>query len=379
MRILIAHAFYRLPGGEDRFVDQEVELLGRNHDVELLARRNSAVRSGLRSAARMTYSPKDTRLLTTALDSFRPDVIHVHNIYPAFGPSVHLAARRAGIPLVQTVHNFRLRCPNGYMFTEGQLCQRCVAGNYSHALVHRCFPSRAQSSAYAASLWTHRFILKLEQHTDFFIAPSQFMRDELLKWGIPSQKTQVIRNFSELQPVSEMPGGYGIFLGRLSSEKGIDSLLHALAMAGDPPFKIVGSGPMEGHLHAVANSLSLKHVEFLGHQSPEAVRGLLAASRYLVMPSLSQENAPLAALEAMHHGRPLIVSNRGGLPELVSSGGGMAFEAGDHRQLAKAIRTYDTDELTSRAHGQTALQFARARLTPDVCLAALSNVFDSFI
>ena len=110
----------------------------------------------------MAYSPRIRADVESAIRTFRPDVIHIHNSYPAFGPAVFLGARNFGIPLVMTVHNYRLRCPNGYMFTEGSICTRCTDGAYHNAVLHPCFPTKEQSIAYASSLWLHRFVLKLE-------------------------------------------------------------------------------------------------------------------------------------------------------------------------------------------------------------------------
>ena len=176
LRILYAHSFYRIPGGEDRHVRDQVELVSRAHDVELMSEENEDLTESLGTAMHMLYSRSKTKQLGATMDRFAPDVVHVHNMYPSLGPSVLLAASERRIPVVMTVHNFRLRCPNGFMFTEGSPCQRCESGLYLNAIVHRCFPTKRQAGAYASVLWTHRFVMRLEQRVERFIVPSEFMR-----------------------------------------------------------------------------------------------------------------------------------------------------------------------------------------------------------
>lgn len=376
MRVLVAHSFYRLAGGEDRHVDQQVSLLERFHDVALLGPRNIELAATASTAARMVFSPDTIQEVRTAIKGFKPDVIHLHNAYPSFGPAVHIAAERDDVPLLMTVHNLRLRCPNGLMFTEGSLCNRCESGNYLNAVIHECFPARDQASAYALSLWTHRFILRLEKKVSLFICPSKFMSDRLASWGITRERTEVVRNFTDEDSLSSEPfGEYGIYVGRLSSEKGLTVLLRALAVAGDPPFKIVGEGPQAGALEELAAELSLRRIEFTGRLEPHDVGELLRKSRFLVMPSLCNENAPLAALEAMACGRPLVVSRLGGLPELVDQGAGIAFNHGDEHELAIAITKLIEDaDLCTRA-GEAALTFARSEITPQIHAERLEKAY----
>lgn len=376
MRVLIAHSFYRLSGGEDRYVEQQVGLLRSRHEVELLARHNRDLQGGLATATRMTLSTSELKSVQDAVDRFQPDLIHLHNAYPALGPAVHLAAKRRDVPLVLTVHNFRLRCPNGYTFTEGAPCVRCVNGNYLNAVVHRCFPSRSQAAGYAASLWVHRFVLKLDAKVTAFIAPSEFVGNRLVDWGVARPRVEIVRNYTELDSGSPAPGSFGMYLGRLSSEKGIDVLLHALARAGDPPFRIVGDGPLRTALVDVARELGLERTEFVGQVPSEQVPALLREARFLALPSLWDENAPLAALEAMAAGRPLLVTEKGGLPELVANGEGLVCEAGDAHDLADKISTLMADAALCEATGRRALARSREEFTPAAHLRRLESAYE---
>ncbi|MBA2313597.1 MAG: glycosyltransferase [Actinobacteria bacterium] len=375
MRVLIAHSFYRQPGGEDRYVDQQAQLLRTRHDCEVLARHNRDLPAGAATARRMAYSSGERDKVLEVIDGFRPDVIHLHNAYPALGPAVHLAAARRKVPLVMTVHNFRLRCPNGYMFTEGAPCRRCERGAYINAVKHRCFPERPQSISYATDLWIHRFMLRLDRHVDLYLTPSRFMHDRMLEWGFRQEAVRVLRNFTDFEPAQPTAGTYGMSVGRLSDEKGLDILVRALAEAGDPPFMIVGDGPARSELEALASRLSLKRLEFLGRVQMERVLSLLREARFIAMPSVWDENAPLAALEAMALGRPLLVSDRGGLPELVQNGEGVTCRASDITGTASGIRRLMDDDELCRSCGARAGARAAREFTPGVHLEGLENAY----
>jgi glycosyltransferase involved in cell wall biosynthesis len=379
MRVLIAHSFYRLQGGEDRYVEQQLEVLGRAHEVELFARHNKGLPGGLASAARMTFARQLLAEAEEAITRFRPDIVHLHNAYPSLGPAVHLAAERTRTPLVMTVHNFRLRCPNGYMFTEDAPCRRCEGGLYVHATLHHCFPSRAQAASYAVGLWVHRFVLKLERRVALFIAPSEFVRTRMLEWGMPAERVRVVRNFTSFPLGSPDPGAYGMYLGRLSAEKGLDVLLRALEQAGDPPFRIVGDGPERDALGALAGALGLRNTEFLGQVPADRVGPLLARCRFVVFSSVWDENAPIAAMEAMAAARPLLVTRTGGLPELVAGGEGLECERGDVRALAASLaRVVGEDELCLQM-GARAVERARAELTPERHLERLEAAYEAVL
>jgi len=375
MRILVAHSFYRIPGGEDRYVRQQVELLRSRHAVSLEERINADLPEGPGTVALMALARGERAALGRAVRVYRPDVIHLHNPYPSLGPAVHLAADRARIPLVHTIHNYRLRCPNGLEYTEGAPCSRCNAGRYDEAIRHGCFATRRQAAAYSAALWTHRFVLRLEQKVDLFIAPSEFVRRRLSEWGIAAARTMVVRNFTV--PPAEPPplGASGLFLGRLAPEKGLDTLLDALRQAGDPPFDIVGTGPDAQRLAARAVEMGLRNTRFHGHVPPPVVERFITAARYVVVPSRWQEVFGLGALEAMAAGRPAVVSAVGGLQELVGSGGGRLVAPGDAEALAVGVSAYAESEETAACDGEMARRFVLERCSPSVHLEALEAAY----
>lgn len=378
MRILFAHCFYRIPGGEDRHVREQVDLVSGAHDVELVSQANVDLSEGPVTAARMLYSRAKKREIGAVLDRFAPDVVHVHNAYPSLGPAVFLAARERAVPVVMTVHNFRLRCPNGLMFTEGAPCRRCEPGLYLNAVWHRCFPTKRQGVAYASALWVHRFGMRLEKQIARFIAPSEFVHRRLLDWGIEEERVRLVRHFvsrTQHGVTREQMGAHGVFFGRLSPEKGLATLLRALRLAGDPPFLIVGDGPQRNALERMATDEGLVNTKFLGWQSRENAGEVLSSARYVVIPSVSDETASLSALEALAAGRPLVVSDLGALPELVQSGAGITSRAGDADDLARKIAMSSRDDEFCLRASREARRVARASLTREHHLGELESVY----
>jgi glycosyltransferase involved in cell wall biosynthesis len=220
--------------------------------------------------------------------------------------------------------------------------------------------------------------MRVEKRIACFIAPSDFMGRRLLEWGIEPERVRVIRHFVRAvdgaAPAATI-GSYGMFLGRLSIEKGVDVLLAALQRASDPPFLIVGDGPHRTALENLADRLALANTRFLGWRPPDDLGELMAAARYVAVPSVWEENAPLVALEALAAARPLLVSESGGLPELVASGSGVVCRPGDDIDISDKIRLLmEDDELCSRASSE-ALKFARQSLAPEQHLAGLDALY----
>jgi glycosyltransferase involved in cell wall biosynthesis len=380
LRILLAHSFYRIPGGEDHYVRRQVELLSREHSVELVAERNEQLSPTGATAVRMLYSRGKKQEVAETIARFDPDVLHVHNVYPSLGPAVHLAAATAHVPLVMTVHNYRMRCPNGLMFTEGSACRRCQRGIYVNAVAHRCFASAKQSMAYASVLWVHRFLARLDDKVSLFITPSNFVRNEVVSWGIPPNRVVAIPNFVEPRPDADpRPGRFGVFLGRLSAEKGVDVLLDALRIAGDPPFRVVGDGPLAGVLRSKAETTGLKNTEFLGWLPHDRVNDVLREARFLALPSVWDENCPLAALEALALGRPLLVTSQGGLPELVRQGTGLVCPPGDPHAMAEGIGRLMGDDVFCAEAGARGLEISLHDFGPKAHLARLEAAYGTCI
>ena len=274
-----------------------------------------------------------------------------------------------------------MRCPNGYMFTEGRNCRRCQTGGYHNAVLHQCFEERSQAAAYAGILWTHRFVMKLEQKVSMFVGVSEFVRGELIAWGLPASRIAVVRNFTDhdYHNADETPGSFGLFIGRLSDEKGVAVLLESLKRAGDPPFKIVGDGPARPALLAQAAGLGLENTKWLGRVDPAAVPRLVRESRFIAIPSLWRETSCLAGIEGMAGGRPLLVTDLGALPELVEGGAGLKCRPGDPTDMsAKMVRLMTDDDLCRKAGGR-GLHLVRSEFGPEIHLRRLESVYEKVL
>jgi glycosyltransferase involved in cell wall biosynthesis len=220
----------------------------------------------------------------------------------------------------------------------------------------------------------------LEGFISLFVAPSEFMRSRLIEWGIHADRVVLIRNFTS--PSFEGPGeigGFGIYLGRLSPEKGLDWLLRSLKEAGDPPFKIVGGGPLTSTLQAMISDLRLVNTELTGWVDPEESQRLLRQSRFVAFPSVWHENAPLAALEAMAAARPIVVSRMGGLPELAAAGRGIICNLNDRSSLARAIaRVMDRPE-DAEVMGRKGLAFVNEHCLEEIHGSNLEQAYGGLI
>jgi glycosyltransferase involved in cell wall biosynthesis len=224
--------------------------------------------------------------------------------------------------------------------------------------------------------------MQLEAAVSTFIVPSDFMKRRVLSWGIDERRVRLVNHFVRRpagSPSRAHVGSYGMFLGRLAADKGLNILLRALGKAGDPPFVVVGDGPSSADLQVLARSIGLRHTRFAGWQQHEDINDLLAEARYVVIPSLKEETAPLSALEALASGCPLLVSDRGALPEFVGGGRGLVSRAGDVGDLAaKLVQLVRDDEFCRRA-SEEGLSFALRSLDPERHLADLESVYGALL
>jgi glycosyltransferase involved in cell wall biosynthesis len=290
-------------------------------------------------APRTIYSLQARRNIARLLERVRPRVAHVHNIYHHLSPSILSVLERRGIPTVLTIHDLKLTCPARSLMIGSQPCERCRGGSFHHVALNRCIKdSIVLSSLVMIESYLHRMLRLYESSVTRFVAPSRFMLEKLVQWGWPRDRVAYIPNFADLrrfQPGSPI-GRRFVYFGRLSSEKGVATLLRAAAKARQP-LTLVGSGPEESELKRLASSLDVD-VHFAGRQDGAALAALVESARAIVVPSECYENAPLTVLEAYAAGRPVIGANIGGIPELIREDvTGALFRAGDVEALAAAL------------------------------------------
>lgn len=350
MRVLLLHNRYQVRGGEDAAVDLECEMLrGAGLTVDLFEAWNDEIAGAARmvqTALAVPYSFSARRLVAARIRAFRPDVVHVHNFFPSLSPSVYDACRAARVPVVQTLHNYRLVCANALLFRDGHTCTECLGRTLLvPAIRHGCYRgNKAGSAAVAAMIGIHRLRRTWIDRVERFIALTQFARDLFRNYAhIPAEKISVKPNSAPDPGEGSGTGGYALYIGRLSPEKGIETLL-AAATEGEGlgmPLKIAGSGPLQAQVEARCAPGKL---EYAGLQDPAGVRRLMLEARALIIPSLWYEGLPMVVPEAFGAGLPIIASRLGALETLVEDGGnGLLVEAGNPAAIARAVRRIAVD------------------------------------
>jgi len=410
MRILHVNKFlYRRGGAEGYLLDvtdlqraagHEVELWGMSHPdnlprlpladtfasyVELEPAPGGL--AGVAATARMLWSPASSKRLARALDRFGPDLVHFHNIYHQLSPSILRPVRARGIPSVMTLHDYKLACPSYQLLSQGAICERCVEGSTLNAVRERCKSgSLAASSVLALESGLHRRIHAYDA-VDRFVSPSHFLRDVMVRAGIPPERIVTLANVvavpeNEVWAGPRKAGRAGaaryVFAGRLSPEKGVDTLVRALAATPEGvELDIAGDGPSRAELERLAAVVAPGRVRFHGRLDKAAVAALITSSRAMVVPSRWHENQPMTILESFAAATPVVATTLGGMPELVRDGiEGRVVPPNDPPALARVLRELADDPASAQRMGERARQRFTAEFSGEVHLAGLGDVYD---
>lgn len=376
-RILIAHNRYQQRGGEDAVVEDETLLLrGRGHAVETYTRHNDEIgdTSRLDLLRQTLWSKRTTDDLARLFAEFRPSVIHVHNTFPLISPSLYWAAAQAGIPVVQTLHNFRLLCPQAMFLREGRVCEDCLGHLPWRGVVRKCYrSSMAQTSVLTGMLALHRGIGTFSRKVSRFIALTEFSRRKFIDGGLPEQHITVKPNFADMPaPVIGIPRRGFLFVGRLSPEKGIAVLADALKQVPAASLDVIGEGPEVDSVKLLAN------VRPLGMQNSASVQAAMVGAACLVLPSICYENFPRTLVEAFACGLPVIASRLGAMAELVEDGRtGLLFDPSNATDLAQKLRWVLEHPGEMQAMGENARREYEAKYTPAINYEQLMAIYQN--
>lgn len=382
MKVLVVHESYQQPGGEDRAVDADVDIL-RFHGHEVLEYRRDNLEVGSHGPVRLglttIWSHSSYHELTRLVTEERPDIVHFHNTLPLISPSGLWAARRGGSRVVQTLHNYRLLCPNALLFRNGAACEECLGWPVPlPGILHGCYrESRPATAAIATMLAFHRLVGTWDRSVDGFIALTEFQKSKLASGGLPARRISIRPNFVEPDPgLGPGDGGYALFVGRLSAEKGILTLLGAWQhLDVHAPLLLVGDGP----LASAAGSAATKNkaISYLGPQTNDRVLELMRRAAILVFPSLSYEGCPITIIEAFATGLPVVAAGTWTASKMVKDGDtGLLVPPGDPHALAGAVsRLFHDDALRRRMRVACRREYLE-EYTGERAYARLMNVYE---
>lgn len=361
MKILLAHNYYIEAGGEDKALSYERDLLlavGNSIFSFFVSNKVLHKKNELSLIKETLWSKESFNSLQTLIRRERPFIAHFHNTFPLLSPSVYDAARVENIPVIQTLHNYRLLCPNALFLRGGKVCTDCLDhGTPIFGALRGCYRnSRSASAVVALMLIFHRARRTWQTRVDRYIALTEFARQTFIRGGLPAEKIVVKPNFVSPDPgMGSGTGVYALFVGRLSPEKGLNVLLDAWEKHGlKVPLKIIGDGPDAARTEMV--SQHNPHIEWLGRRDNSEVLEWAKQARVLVMPSIWYEGFPMTLVESYACGTPVIASDIGSLHELVDPGRtGLRFRPGDSADLAAQVERIFRDD----AEWQTMRQGAR--------------------
>jgi glycosyltransferase involved in cell wall biosynthesis len=388
MKILYIYNLYQQPGGENQWVEREPELMrGRGHEVLVYKRDNNEISQfSLPQRASLLWSTAWSERTYLEVRELvrreRPCVAHVHNTLPLVTPSVYYACGEESVPVVQTLHNYRLLCPAATFVRDGHVCEECIEHSLGRSVRHGCYRnSRVQSAAVAWMLYSHRQRGTWQECIDAYLVPTEFMRQKFIEGGLPTERIVVTPNFHDPDPgLREESDGSALYTGRLVTEKGLRALTAAWKRLENPPrLVIIGDGPLREELERAAR-LSRGRIEVLGQRSHAEVIAHLKKAAFVVLPSEWYEGSPQVILEAYACGVPILASRIGALAEMVRDGvTGLLFEPGQPADLAARVRWMAAHEDEARRLGLNGRRAYESKYTAERNYERLMAIYNAVI
>jgi glycosyltransferase involved in cell wall biosynthesis len=350
MKVLLIHNFYKNPGGEDTHVIQMKNILEKKGHIVVPYFMYSKDIDGYSIwqktllALKNVFSLRSYRKIIKLFKEENPDIAQVYNVTPLISPSVYFGLKEMNIPTIQIIQNFRYMCPNGLFLTRsGQTCEKCKNGNFINAIIRKCYRnSYLQTIAQSINLYSHRKLGTFSKKIDIFVTTSEFSRKKFIESGLSPNKIMTINGFidvDDLEP-SWDSNNYAVYMGRLSQEKGIYTLLKAFKEISSLDLKIIGEGPIRKELESYVSKEGKKNIKFLGYIKGQKRFDILRRAKFMILPSECYDTFPFVVLESFALGTPVIGSKIGGIAEQIENGkNGLLFHPKDHFELQKEIKT----------------------------------------
>ena len=406
MKILLVNKFYYLLGGPETCLFAMKELLekkGHNiisfsmkhpgnipspqkkyfvEQIDLSDSQSTNNFKKIRTVFKIIYSFEAKRKISELINDEKPEIAHFHNIYHQLTPSIITPLYKAGIPIVMTLHDLNLVCLNYQLLNNGRICEACKRQQFWRAIPARCVKGSLSKTLVDYIAYQVHRILRLYDKISLFITPSEFMRQQHIKMGMEPNRLKTIENFIDItgyEPNYE-DEGYILYFGRISKEKGVETLVRALSLCPNIPLKITGSGIEENIIKELVAKLGLKNIEFTGFKRGKDLDELIRNSKFTVFPSELRENCPMAILESFAYGKPVIGTEIGGIPEQIINGkNGFLFEPGNAGKLAELIRMLYKDRNLIRQMGMEARKTVEIKYSSERHYAQLMAVYDDLL
>jgi glycosyltransferase involved in cell wall biosynthesis len=392
MKVLLVHNYYKEPGGEDEVFRSEAALLrSYGHEVMEYTDHNNELGSmnKLHLARELIWSHTSAESILKVARQFVPDVVHFHNTFFKISPAAIRACSKAGLPVVQTLHNYRLVCPAATFYRKHSVCERCLGKTFPWpSILYGCWhSSRLQTLPVAIMNMTHTLLHTWSHYVDVTIVLSEFSRSKFVEAGFDKSKIVVKPNFVDDREIALIPSqtqnenrDYAIFLGRLSPEKGVWTLLGAWRYIKHLALRIVGDGRLRPLMEKAVKEQGLHNVEILGYKSRTEALRLLRNAAFLVFPSEWYEACSRTVLESFACGRPVIASNLGTMPEFTKYGSiGLMFKAGDAPDLADKVSWACKNSVEVERMGRNARQEYELKYTPERNYEMLMSIYERAI
>ncbi len=396
MRILLVNKFHYLRGGSEKYYFELAQLLkSKGHTVGFFSMKHEEnittgdpeyfveeidLNTGSKlKALDVIYSQENKRLMAKALEEFKPDIVHINNFQRQLSASIIDAIKEKNIPIVMTAHDLNPICPASIMLYNGEVCDDCITKGYAQCIKKKCVKDSTLKSTLGVMEKKYYDFHKVFRKIDCIISPSEFIKNQLVNGKLKYNEIVTLHNFvNESERNEYVLGDYAFYLGRLSKEKGILNLIEAIGDIPDAKLLIAGDGPERERIEAYISEHKLDdRITLLGYQNQDSIHKYITNSRFVVIPSICNENCPYSVLEAMEIGKPIVASRIGGIPELIADGeNGYLYKADDINELKEKLTLLLDDDDKVNRFAQKSRELYESYYSPDSYYNELIKIYN---